>query len=369
MKKYLFIALLLSLVISCNSDEGSDNNPEVFDNFDRRTILENIADNIIIPTLQDFSSKMEVLTEKGQDFVSNPNQTSLDDIRSAWYEAYKTWQYVEMFNLGKAEELQYSSYINIYPLTVTDVENNISNGNYDLNSVDNQDAQGFPALDYLLYGKGANDTEILETYISTNKDASGYKQYLTDVLAQMTDLTTLVLSDWTSSYRDTFVSNSGNTTTSSLNELANDFVFYYEKGLRTNKVGIPAGVFSANPLADRVEALYREDISKELLLLSLSAIQDVFSGKHYSSNEEGSSFDTYLTYLDRDDIVSNLNNQWNTARTQINTMSNSLYHQVLKDNSKMTDSYNELQKAAVVLKVDMLQAFNISVDYVDADGD
>ena len=35
----------------------------------------------------------------------------------------------------------------------------------------------------------------------------------------------------------------------------------------------------------------------------------------------------------------------------------------------MTKAYDELQKAVVLLKVDMLQAFNVNVDYVDADGD
>ena len=35
----------------------------------------------------------------------------------------------------------------------------------------------------------------------------------------------------------------------------------------------------------------------------------------------------------------------------------------------MLSSYDELQKVVVLLKVDMLQAFDISTDYVDADGD
>jgi hypothetical protein len=35
----------------------------------------------------------------------------------------------------------------------------------------------------------------------------------------------------------------------------------------------------------------------------------------------------------------------------------------------MTNAYDELQKVVILLKVDMLQAFNVNVDYVDADGD
>ena len=43
--------------------------------------------------------------------------------------------------------------------------------------------------------------------------------------------------------------------------------------------------------------------------------------------------------------------------------------QVEKDNTKMLEAYDELQKAVILLKVDMMQALSISVDYVDSDGD
>lgn len=35
----------------------------------------------------------------------------------------------------------------------------------------------------------------------------------------------------------------------------------------------------------------------------------------------------------------------------------------------MLQTYDELQKNVILMKVDMLQALNINVDYVDADGD
>jgi len=43
--------------------------------------------------------------------------------------------------------------------------------------------------------------------------------------------------------------------------------------------------------------------------------------------------------------------------------------QVVNDNTRMTLTYDALQRAVVLLKVDMLQTLNVSVDYVDADGD
>jgi hypothetical protein len=76
-----------------------------------------------------------------------------------------------------------------------------------------------------------------------------------------------------------------------------------------------------------------------------------------------------LIKLNRTDIATGTSSQFNTATAQIEALENSFATQIDADNTGMTRSYDELQKAVVLLKVDMLQAFNVSVDYVDADGD
>lgn len=367
-KKFLSIVFLLVLINACSSDDGVEDPISLVDDFDRGSMLTNLSDNIIIPSYEGFAVKMTLMKDAGQTFTASPNQNSLEQFRASWLDAYKSWQRIEMFNIGKAEELQYSYYMNVYPLTISDVENNIINGAYDLNSVNNQDAQGFPALDYLLYGIADNDSALIAMY-STGSDASKYSNYVNAILNQMDRLTQEVLTDWKSSYRSTFINSKSNTATSSLNKLVNDFIFYYEKGLRANKIGIPAGIFSSNPLPNKVEAFYSKDFSKELVLDALQAVEDFFNGKHFNSNSTGESFKSYLLYLDRNDIYVSTRDQFNAARLEINNLSNNLSDQVITDNSKMTRAYDELQKAVVLLKVDMLQAFSINIDYVDADGD
>jgi hypothetical protein len=272
-----------------------------------------------------------------------------------------------MFNIGKAEELQYRFFMNVYPLTTSDVESNIAEGSYNLESANNHDAQGFPALDYLLHGLGSSDAEILEKY-TTATNHENYKKYLTDVLNQMYSKTEAVVSDW-ASYRGAFVSSTANTATSAVNKIVNDFIFYYEKGLRANKLGIPAGIFSDTELPEKVEAFYKKDISKELTLASLNSVIDFFNGKNYSGSGSGSSLSEYLSSLDRNDLSQSILNQFNTAKTQMNTLDANFYQQVNTNNTEMLRAYDELQKAVVLLKVDMLQVFSINIDYVDGDGD
>ncbi|MBL7472538.1 imelysin family protein [Robertkochia sediminum] len=367
------LACLCAVVLftACSSsDNGNGGTPQ--DQFDRQAMLTNWADNIIIPALADLESKLAVLDDAANSFAGSPDQAGLDQLRSAWLDAYATWQYAEMFNIGKAEELQYNFQMNVYPVSTTDVMNNIASGTYDLSSVNNQDAVGFPAVDYLIHGIGVTDAEIIDQYVSS-ADAAGYKTYLTDLTARMVALTGEVAGDWSTSYRDQFVNNTANTATGAVNKLTNDFIFYYEKGLRANKIGIPAGVFSTQPLPDRVEAYYGSVYSKMLAMTALNAVQDFFNGKAYGGSSVGVSFDDYLDYLESiqggDGLAGSINGQFNSARSQMEMLGDDLSQQVTTDNAAMTRTYDELQKAVVLLKVDMVQKMNITIDYVDADGD
>ena len=58
-----------------------------------------------------------------------------------------------------------------------------------------------------------------------------------------------------------------------------------------------------------------------------------------------------------------------TARNTINNLDYDFIDQINNDNIKMLQAFDALQVIVVHLKVDMLQAFNVNVDYVDAYGD
>jgi len=64
-----------------------------------------------------------------------------------------------------------------------------------------------------------------------------------------------------------------------------------------------------------------------------------------------------------------INNQFNLARTTAANLNDDFSEQVRTNNSLMLNTYDELQKNVVLIKVDMLQAISVNVDFVDADGD
>lgn len=379
MKKFVVLILTAFIVWSCTDNGPSGPSP---DDFDREAILVNWADNIIIPAFTHFSETTAQLHTSAQNFTSAPNQQSLDQLRASWENAYLAFQQVSMFEMGAGMNFRRS--LNTYPTyadsnsfepedqNINTIIENIESGEYNLELPSTITNQGFPALDYMLHGLGENDAEILSRY-TTNEIAENYRSYLTDLTQRIDELTAQVLENWNSNYRDEFVNNSGNGANSSLDMMVNDYIYYYEKNLRAGKIGIPAGVFSGSPLSSHVEAYYSEGFSKALFNEALSASINFFNGIHFEAEVDGQSLDDYLDYLntmkDGADLTTLINDQFQLAKTEADKLDPDFATQVQSENDQMLSTYDELQRNVVNMKVDMLQALSINVDYVDADGD
>lgn len=385
----VFAALcFINLMVSCSEDENIEvgeadqNAAGAVDNIDedavlgeaftRGEMLTNWADNIIIPAFEALSGDMDSLSLAANTFTEIPNQENLISLKQSWLNAYLAWQTVAMFDIGMAEEITLRNYMNVYPLDAEEMTTTLLVGGYDLTSVNRQDEQGFPALDYLLHGLANSESEII-TFYTDEFDGPKYKIFLTDLVERMRSLTYMVLIDWKERYREEFIERDGSGATESVNSMVNAYIYYFEKFLRSGKVGIPAGIFSNSPLSDRVEARYREDVSKELLIKSLNSAQDFFNGVHFSQEDSGMSLQGWIDYLektrDTHHLDSLINNQFALIHAQVVNLNDDLGVQVTTDNIGMLETYDLMQEIVIFMKVDMLQLFDIKVDYVDADGD
>lgn len=338
--------------------------------FDRAGMLTFWADQIILPAYGNFVTELNEFNNSISAFTQDPSATSLESLRQQWLEAYGAWQYIEMFDIGPAEELYFKNRMNIYPANVDRIEQNISNNEYDLDVSANFTSQGFSTLDYLLFGIADTDDELQQKLAD---QAQNYNTYMVNVTQKMIDLTTSIHTEWQGEYRTAFVASTDNTATSSINKIINDFVFYFEKGFRANKFGIPAGVFSGGPLPDRIEAYHGQTYSKLLSLEAHTAIQQFFNGIAFTDNSvTGLSLKAYLDFIESDisdKLSGRINAQLQAAKDKINELNINFKTQINQNNTEMLLTYDAIQASVVLLKVDMLQKLNISVDYADADGD
>lgn len=366
MKKIAGFLLIVALIFAaCSKDEGETGGEK--DSFDRGAMLANWADNIIIPAFKNFQTETQNLEEIANGFADNPELTELRTLRAQYEVAYQNFQTVSMFQIGKAEQLNYRSFLNTYPANEGNIEAKIASGEYNLELPSSYAEQGFPALDFLLYSYGSAEETL--AILTGNQN---YIDYIIAVAERINALTTEVTTSWQGDYRDTFVNNTSSSSTGSVDRFTNDYVMYFEKLLRSGKIGYPAGAFTGSPSPGNVEALYA-GISKNLYLQALDSFEDFFYGNYFDESSTGPSYRQYLNYLDNkqdsETISGDIARQFMAIRSQSGDLNADLKVQVETNNTEMLEAFNELQKEVVLLKVDMMQALSISVDYVDSDGD
>ena len=228
----------------------------------------------------------------------------------------------------------------------------------------NYPTQGFPTIDYFLFGIAETDEMILNEL----SDATNLS-YLNLLVEKISTNSESVINFWKNNTHD-FANSADGSQSSNLNMLANDFVYYYEKGLRANKIGIPAGRWS-NKLPNNVEAVYSKIHSKNLALEGLKASKNFFLGMNFNTGTPSDySFKTYVDYLDTENSLSNLIlESFDNSMSKLQVLNDDLSYQVDNNNTQMLEAYDAIQEGVVFLKTDMLSLLSISVDYMDADGD
>jgi len=363
------------LISNTQTEESSENsydseNSESNSNktFSREEMLRFIVNQIIIPAYDNLDTSLGELKTSFNLFNTDVTKENLTDLRNKWLNSYKSWQHVEMYNIGKAMETYFWHKSNIYPVDTERVNTNIENGSYDLENPNNFSAQGFPTIEYLLFGQGDDTSKNLNKLSDNVKK----RDYLGTIIDALIDNTKIVLSDW-NSVKDEFIISTENSASSNLNMMVNDFIYYYEKNFRSNKFGIPGGVFSSKELPDRVEGYFSESFSKELALEGMTSIKNFFNGVSYQDNElKGHCLKSYLDYIESASnklLSDEINAKLDIAENSINELENNFASQINSDLTAILRTYDDIQATVVHLKVDMLQVLNINVDYVDADGD
>lgn len=366
MWKYLVVFFIPVYLSSCIGDAPSKEK----DNFDRSALLVHWADDVIIPAWQKYDAKIKILEEA---WILFNNDKSLDHfvaLQQQFVAAYESWQHVSPYNIGKAEEISLRNYTNIFPSDADGIEENIQLSSINLDLPSNYDKQGFPALDYMLFGIKSSSQASFEFY--DDKKNSKYLSYLDLLMSQLVSKSDEVGSSW-SVYRESFIANNGSSATSSVNKILNDYVFYYEKFLRAGKVGIPVGVFSVKPFPEKVEAYYKRNISKKLLKEALSEVRFFVHGAAKDQPTPAHSLESYMIYL-KDlnksaDLHLQILAQLDVIDQIVESLPDDFYTGMNENPTIFLNAYDEMQKLVALLKVELFQLIDVKVDYVDADGD
>jgi len=273
MKKLLYLLIIGLAFSACNDDGGGTT-----DDFDRTDLLINLADGFIFPALNDFQSRITTLDNAVSDFNSSPNTSTLNQLKTSFQSAYLSFQNVNIFEFGPAENISFRANVNTYPTDVVNITALINSGSYNLDAIANFDSKGLPAIDYILYGLANSDDDLIDLF-TNSVDKEKYKQFLADISDDLLQKSNTVLSAWTNGYQNEFKNNKTNDVGSSISIFVNAYIQHYENRFRTLKIGFPAGVFSLEEFSfpELCEGFYAES-SVMLIKANFSQLEKLYYG-------------------------------------------------------------------------------------------
>jgi predicted lipoprotein len=366
--KVIFLGLtaLTFLATKCKDPEK----PEV-ENYDKVTMLTNIANNYIQPAYLNFSNQANTLKTNVATFTSTTTTANLVICQNQWKLTCLAWQDVAMLEFGPANSLSLRSQTNIFPVDTTLINSNIETNSTNLQLPANYDAKGLQALDFLLFKYNMTNDQIVAYYTNTLNS----KDYLTEVVTEIYTNASSIGSDW-STYNQVFIdNNTSNAQGSSVSNLVNALSLHYEAFVRKGKVGIPSGVFNGitgATLPGHVEGFY-SGYSIELAKQEMLAIQSLIKGMSYGSVTNGQGLDDYLDYVLAKSGEQNLSQAIDTKINEIISLLDGLNGPLSEDvdtnGASVSKVYAAMQQLVPLIKVDMTSKLGVLISYSDNDGD
>ena len=386
---YVFTALLI--IQSCkksgctdpealnyNIDAQKDDNSCLYEDYDKLSLLTNLADNYIIPSLDAYKSKIVTLNIHVDSFITNPSISNLTLIRTNWEDALLNWQDIGFLDFGPSEYILLRKQTNTFPIDTTELNNSITLADWNLGYVSSYDSKGLQALDYLLFKPGHTDNELI-TYFQNNENARNYLKALSEDLNQNINYVT---NEWIT-YREDFINDfevttsnlSTNSQGSSISNIINALCLHYEFYVRRGKVGLPLGVFngfSQLELPELVECYYSGK-STQNLVRSVNSLRKYVTGSSYLNNDNGLGLDDYMDFVNAEQnsqqLSTVIDNQFLTILEELNNINGPLSEEIINNKSQITQTYQELQQLVPYMKVDMTSALGVLITYQDNDGD
>ena len=353
---YSILAVLAITVMfsSCKSEPEDDNKPTETDFTDH---LSNQVNEVIIPTMVAYQNKANDLVGAVDEFIASTDEANLTSLRSAYKAAYLAYQAAAVHNYFANANQALVITTNLFPVDIALLQTLIEEEAYNFGTTAQERANGFPALDYMLYGPA----DVLTYFNSDSKRLA----FLKVLVAFMKEKSDVLVDQWSGSLKTNFIENGGMALGSSISVQLNESLLYYEDHIRENKVGIPIGKLGPNdspisPDPTKIEGYYQslfegnESFTLALLQAAVEEMEDIYLGET-ASDMNGQGYDDLLLARDQSSVDTDIKAQYQA-----------IYEEISKRNSISGDQllYDQIQELITLYKSDLFPLLNIQ----DADG-
>lgn len=355
MKLLFRINLILSMLLCIACSPVQDTNEEQSNRAETvALLLENWSVNVVPNT---FNTYIDALSEMQDNWntVSEDGIVSTDEIntiqttlRSAW----EQFEQVSAFNYGPSDLNLLNAYVNTFPTDTALILENISTNNTNLDPVSQIDAQGFPALDFLLN----SNSELNEEEVA----------YTTLIIERIVTVSNTVSTEFQStSHQTAFQENNGSDINSSMAVATNAMIKEFEV-IKNPRIGIPLGKKTlGTQRPEQVEARYGK-YSIALARKNWTGIQAIY----YGSNPRNDAAVGLNDLLEGMELQADIDNQIALITQSFDAIPTDNLQEALQNHvSELNELHDAIQGLVVLWKTDMMSTLGLQINYQDNDGD
>lgn len=353
-----FISFLM-LLFACKDDNSSGAN------FDQTTLLTDLYEQVISPTINEFKGESEELDNTIQKLVQTPNLSNLESAQSQWKTTMLVWKKCQLFNIGEVEQTYLENRIQKWPINSTFILENI-NDTIALNSAFiegiGSTAKGLSAIEYFIFSVDSSNSDIVSALGNNPRKLEYLAALSTNIKDKAADFE-LAWQDYSSAFKAA----TGNDFGASISLQVNEMVGELEK-LNKNKIAKPAGLSGTVVNGSLVEAM-RSEYSKELIVSTIENLKATF----VSNDTQYSGFDDYIDYTKAEfagePLSDKIISQIDQCIEAIESINGPLHTAVVDNPQEVADAREAILQLLVLIKVDLASSLSITITFSDSDGD
>ena len=393
----LIVVVAMCLALGCGADDGSDSgaNGTAQDalrgdlsgpNGVKRQLLESVSENVIIPALVEFAESATALQTAAETYASDPSETHLTAAQNAWREAMKSWQRVEVMQIGPAGMMGEvlggdDRRDEIYSWPVTNAcridQETLEDAHKKPAELEQEgvNTRGLDAIEYLLFhppeGNACKINSAINaegTWESMEGEITSRQSRYAAVAAQLVvEQAESLLARWTKDGGNYAAmlkeAGSGSLVYGSLQEGLNavsDAMFYVEKTMKDRKLGEPLGFIDCelDTCPDALEHRYAL-MSKEAALANLEGFKELFHGGNDAELSVG--FDDLLRAYGADELAAQMDERLNAAIAALEDVPTSFKSALATDIERLEAAYSATKDFTDLFKTQFMSVLDLEI--------
>lgn len=352
----VFIIAFALVMVACGSDsDNSTSEPVVV--FDKGGQLEYIFDNGILQQIELVKNSTESFKLLIETYKESPTEDNFEDLKENWKELILAWKPLETITIGDFALTSKVVAIHFWPFDVALLQTNIENYTEESFEI-NATAKGLGAIEYILFSKD------YQTFFGdeNHTKASAYLGVLIDDVISVIDSYETA---WLE-YEEEFKTSTKTGVTGTQNQLLNEIVFTFFD-IIVDKIQSPIVSNSEETEFLTSETPYSE-FSLDIIEAQIVFVEQLFSG-NLSNVEVSFSIYDQLIFVDRDDLVEVIQNQFDTIRIDLSSTTETLENLITSGSEDLTQIEESISFLHTLISNDIFSALSITTTVGDNDGD